>query len=315
MADSVPPKIVPPAIVPVADAAPRRAPDANWLAVWAGAVAALGMVVLGPRLERLATYDATLAPLIPAAAALIVAVVARIWHPRRAADLQIISVSAVLVVILVGTPLLILDVAHTAPGRAARSAAQKWTMVGGQRFGGPSGCTDLPEDSHGTGQRCLRDGAMRIQLMMKGLDSASQESTGLTVPMAGTWYSEVRVRQADGPAGTVCAMLFGHLAEDQFYALRMQAGTLEVTLLSGAGAARSIFQATLPRNAKADRWTRLGIRLDGDEATFFVNDRRVGETTIKPPPDGPVDLATILPRGNRPYQATCTFDDLFVARA
>jgi hypothetical protein len=64
----------------------------------------------------------------------------------------------------------------------------------------------------------------------------------------------------------------------------------------------------------------LGTRLDGDEATFFVNDRRVGETTtIQPSPDGsidgPIDLATILPRGNRPSQATCAFEDLFVARA
>jgi hypothetical protein len=58
MTDSVPPEIIPPAIVPAADAAPERAPDANWLAVWAGAVAALGTVVVGPHIERFAEYDA-----------------------------------------------------------------------------------------------------------------------------------------------------------------------------------------------------------------------------------------------------------------
>jgi hypothetical protein len=31
--------------------------------------------------------------------------------------------------------------------------------------------------------------------------------------------------------------------------------------------------------------------------------------------DGVVDLATILPNGDRPYHATCAFDDLVVARA
>jgi hypothetical protein len=291
----------------------RNTPDANFAAVLTGTVAAIGVVAAGPYFERIVDFSNRWAPLVPVTASLMVVTVAKLWRSPKASTTSIVAVSVLALVLVFGGSMLILSITQTAPGRAARSAAGSWDQVLDSDFHEAAACTDLPADAHGTGRQCPHDGALEIHLAMKGLPSASQETTGLTRPLAGTWYAEVRARLVDGPSDAVCALVFGHLAENRFYALRVQGELLQMTSFSGAGAAPSLLLTALPRGVHTDQWIRLGLLLRGTQATVFANDRWLAEETIDPPPDGTVDLATILPRGNRPYQATCAFDDLLVA--